>query len=466
MVRSNKNLQNLNDQLSYREIELAKLLASVEQQRQEVTQAKDAADLRSKQLDMARRGTMNMLRDMEESQLKADAATRAKSDFLANVSHEIRTPMTAILGFSEIIRDNSQDREQIEAIDTIQRNGSHLLGIINDILDLSKVEAGQMTLERITCSPQEIVSDVIELMQVRADSKGISLMAKQHGPLPENIQSDPIRLRRILINVIGNAIKFTEVGSVLVTSQLITDAEEGPTLSFDVTDTGIGLSGQKISQLFQPFVQADTSTSRKFGGTGLGLTISKRMAELLGGDISVTSSPGTGSTFRVTVGTGPLNNMRMMDSTTKVDTKNPKFPKTEAPEKANLDCWVLLAEDRPDNQRLISFVLKKAGADVSVAENGQIALDLALNARDQGTPFDVILMDMQMPVLDGYQATTKLRENNYQGPILALTTHAMTSDRQKCLDAGCDGYATKPIDRKELISVVAQFASKPTPAEC
>jgi len=460
MANSNRKLEIANHRLAQRETELTKLLASVERQRKEVTEANNTLENRSKQIDMARRAALNMMEDMEEAKRMADSATLAKSEFLANMSHEIRTPMTAILGFADVLRESGQNSEQLESINTIKRNGDHLLGIINDILDLSKVEAGKMTLDAIDCSPRAIMKDVISLMQVRADAKGVSLVTECDGLVPAKIQSDPNRLRQILINIVGNAIKFTEVGSVRLDLKLTSNPGQDPQMQFTVTDTGIGLTDKQIVNLFQPFVQADTSTTRKFGGTGLGLTISKRMAELLGGDIVVTSTIGLGSTFCVTVGTGPLEDVRMIDATSDDDLGDDADSKVASTETAKLDCRVLLAEDGPDNQRLISYVLKKAGAEVMVAENGQIAYDEVMGAVAAGRPFDVVLMDMQMPVLDGYAATRKLRDDGYTGPIIALTAHAMASDRQKCLDAGCDNYTTKPIDRQALVGLVAQYAAE------
>jgi CheY-like chemotaxis protein len=230
-----------------------------------------------------------------------------------------------------------------------------------------------------------------------------------------------------------------------------------PQMQFDVIDTGIGLTAEQIDKLFETFVQADASTTLKFGGTGLGLTISKRLAEMLGGSIQVRSTPGEGSTFSLAILTGPLAGVTMVDKMTGSEASigqvaNPAI--ADAP----LECRILLAEDGPDNQRLISFFLKKAGADVTVAENGRIALELALAAHDEGTPSDVILMDMQMPVLDGYSATAELRDAGYRGPVIALTAHAMSGDKDKCIIAGCDDYATKLIDRKKLIAMVAQYA--------
>jgi len=396
---------------------------------------------------------------LEESAASAEVANRAKSAFLANMSHEIRTPMTAILGFSEVLLASRTDQDQLEAVTTIKRNGEHLLNLINDILDLSKIEAGKLDVERIQCSPCQVLSEVVSLMRVRATAKNLSLEIEYKRPIPESIQSDSTRLRQILINLIGNAIKFTEVGGVrLVACLLDADSDEAK-MQFEVVDSGIGMTEEQIGRLFNPFSQLDTSATRKYGGTGLGLTISKRLAERLGGSVTVTSTPGEGSTFTVTVTTGPLDVVRLLDNPTEAQVSTALENK---PNEFNsrLDCRVLLAEDGPDNQRLIAFLLKKAGAEVTLAENGQIAHALAQAAQDEGTPFDVILMDMQMPVMDGYDATGKLREAGYAGPIIALTAHAMNADRDKCLNAGCDDYATKPIDRKKLLATVAHWAAR------
>ncbi len=401
-------------------------------------------------------------RSLHVAKQAAEAANLAKSEFLANMSHEVRTPMTAILGFTEVLLAEDELKNAspqcVEALRTIERNGKYLVGIINDILDLSKIESGKMTVEKIECSPAQILEEVVDLVRVTADAKNLKIEVANEGPVPLAIISDPTRLRQILINLTGNAIKFTEVGKVRIVIRLVADSDE-PKVQFDVIDTGIGMDQQQTDQLFQPFAQADSSMSRKFGGTGLGLTISKKMAELLGGDIAVQSTLGSGSTFSATITIGPLDNVQMVDhpfERTSADNPKPKPTATAV----RLDCRVLLAEDGPDNQRLISFLLKKAGAEVTVAENGKLALDEALAARDAGAAFDVILMDMQMPVMDGYTATGKLREADYTGPIIALTAHAMASDRKKCIDVGCNDYMTKPVERQKLVALVADYATR------
>lgn len=393
--------------------------------------------------------------NLQDAQAKAILATKAKSEFLANMSHEIRTPMTAILGYAETIADNVVKPENMEATEVIRRNGEHLLGIINDILDLSKIEAGKMTVEHIPCSPVEIATEVASLIRVRADAKGLSFNIEAVGPIPETIQSDPTRIRQILVNLVGNSVKFTEIGGVRIIMRFVPD-ETNPLMQYDVLDTGIGMSEEKASKLFQAFNQGDTSMAREFGGTGLGLTISKRFSEMLGGNIVIVDTQeGVGTRFRATIATGPLGGVRMIENPVSARAaKRGEKEKSKVNADALVGLKILLAEDGPDNQRLISHVLKKAGGSVEVAENGQVAMEKATSALEQGEPFDVVLMDMQMPIMDGYTATSFLRAKGYSRAIIALTAHAMSGDREKCIEAGCDDYATKPIDRKKLIETI------------
>ncbi len=298
----------------------------------------------------------------------------------------------------------------------------------------------------------QILADVEGLMRIRAEAKALSFRVEQESRLPQRIESDPTRLRQILVNLVGNALKFTEVGGVTLACRLVQG--EHPRLEFDVVDSGIGMTDEQIERLFRPFTQADTSMARKFGGTGLGLTISKRLAQMLQGDIAIVrSAPGQGTTFRLTLNVSPAECQTLVSPSKQL---RPAEASGQAAALPTLPgCRILLAEDGPDNQRLISFVLKKAGAEVEVVENGAIACERALAALEAGHPFEIVLMDMAMPVMDGYQAAARLRRADYPGPIIALTAHAMAGDREKCLAVGCSGYATKPIDRMHLLTTIA-----------
>ncbi len=408
----------------------------------------------------------------------AEAASRSKSEFLANMSHEIRTPMTAILGFADLLQEDSEEmrlpERRNETVATIKRHGEALLTIINDILDLSKIEAGKMEVERIECSAEAVVEDVMSLMRVRAAGKGLTLELVHETPIPEKVRTDPTRMRQILINLVGNSLKFTEHGGVAVTMGCDPHGPAGPMLRFEIADTGVGMTPEQLGRLFKPFEQGDASTTRKFGGTGLGLQISKRLAALLGGEIEVRSEVGRGSVFAVTIATGSLDGVAMVNPATiqeNIRTEEEARAKAKADEK-HLEAGilrglkVLLVEDGIDNQRLISHHLRKAGAEVATAGNGLIALDtLTLPGTERKEllrpcQFDLVLMDMQMPELDGYSATRRLRAMGFTTPIVALTAHAMSGDREKCLAAGCDGYATKPINKAALLQTCREMVDR------
>jgi signal transduction histidine kinase/predicted hydrocarbon binding protein/ActR/RegA family two-component response regulator len=405
--------------------------------------------------------TEALMRKRTECQLAkakeaAEAASRAKSSFLANMSHEIRTPMTAILGFTDILMGNPSRRELNDAAGIIKRNGESLLAIINDILSLSKIETGKFEIQRVVCSPGQIASEVLSTMKIGAEAKGLSISLEYAGNVPESVKTDPTSLRQILVNLIGNAIKFTEKGGVRIVVRSGIGAADKPKLYFDIIDTGIGLSEEQIGLLFQPFSQVDSSMRRRYGGSGLGLAVSGRLATMLGGDITVSSILGEGSKFTLAIDPGPLEGIKLVDRPIEIVQPH----KQTEPDEPKLNCRILLAEDSRDNQRFITFVLSKAGADVTVVENGKAAVDLALTAKQRNNPFDVILMDMQMPVMDGFEATRNLRKAGYTKSIIALTAQSMAENYKKCIDAGCNTYIIKPINQIELLKLLKPFATK------
>lgn len=396
-----------------------------------------------------------MVNALQQAQHEAEVNCRAMSEFLATISHEIRTPMTAILGFTDVLLEEAGDDLPPDTpLLTIRRNAEYLLDLLNDVLDLSKIESGQLDLELIRCSPGKIAQDVCELMQIRLRQRDVQLHMTVHEDVPETLICDPTRLKQILVNLVGNAIKFTHQGAITVELQrerqesMAADASLLPRLQISVTDTGIGMTDQQISRLFRPFCQGDSSTSRQYGGTGLGLTICKNFAQMLGGEISVISEPGSGSQFTVLL---PIVDPQLAPSPELPVTKKPGV--TQLPARTRL----LLAEDGADNQRLITFILKKAGAEVEIARDGVEVVAQALAADAAGRPFDAILMDMQMPRMDGYQATQHLRAAGYSRPIIALTANSLRGDREKCLGAGCDEYAHKPIQRSQLLEAIQQL---------
>ncbi|MFG0292287.1 MAG: ATP-binding protein, partial [Phycisphaerales bacterium JB050] len=395
---------------------------------------------------------------------RAEAANRAKSLFLANMSHEIRTPLTAILGFTDLLRDGNDETvppaQRADAIDTIHNAGNHLLTVINDILDISKIESEKMTVESIETPIVSILLEVENLLTPRAQGKGVTYSTTLDTPIPDRIMCDPTRFRQILMNLAGNALKFTEHGTISI-SAAQRPHPDGPRLTIDIRDTGSGIDIdiEQNEALFQPFAQANETVTRRYGGTGLGLTISRRLAELMGGSVRLTDTqPGKGSCFRIDLPLKPVPGAKLLHTLQEAATNSGEAQHDIAQQP--LHGKVLLAEDGIDNQRLIAFHLRKAGAKVDIAENGRIALDLIETAHATHSPYDLLITDMQMPEMDGYTLTAELRARAYTLPIIALTAHAMPEDRQKCKDAGCDDYATKPIDKALLVKTAEHWLNQ------
>jgi signal transduction histidine kinase len=379
--------------------------------------------------------------ELRRAKDEADAANQAKSAFLANMSHEIRTPLGAVLGFAELmISADMTPSEKAASVEAIKRNGWMLSNIINDILDLSKVEAGRLELDCVDISVDELVEDARGYLDREAMEKGLRLNWALEGPVPGRIHTDPLRVRQILLNIIGNAIKFTEKGEVEVKIKMIpAPSSDRMLMAFIIKDTGLGVSPQQALRLFKPFSQADASMTRKFGGTGLGLVLSRRLARGLGGDVVLTSSVlGEGSTFMVTIDPGSEKHQWSSDA-------DPSLAHDTATRQRLGNLRVLLVEDSPDIQSLVKRLLRVNGASVQVASNGREGLEKALNSE-----FDAILMDLQMPEMDGFEATRQLRERGYTKPIIALTAHAMKEERERCLARGFTDHVSKPIDHHQL----------------
>jgi len=390
-------------------------------------------------------------RDLEKARADADKANSAKSEFLAKMSHEIRTPMNAVLGMTELTLLTELNAEQLDYLQTVKSAGTNLLHIINDILDFSKIEAKQLTLENIDFDLKDLIESTVKMLNVNAENKGLKLVFEIAEDIPNILKGDPVRIRQIIINLIGNAIKFTSEGDILLkvlldqTEQQLNDFK----VCFSVKDNGIGMNKEQQGKIFESFSQADSTTTRKYGGTGLGLTICKQLSELMGGGIKVDSEPGNGSTFSFTVKLG-LGNPEALDEIKKekiIDTKNIK------------PLRILLAEDNKMNVKLALTFLKKAGHSICVAENGQKALD-ELNKGQ----FDVILMDVEMPEMDGLEATAFIREGRCGVekktiPIIAMTAHSLPEYKEKVFEAGMDGFITKPIDLALLNRTLAKINS-------
>lgn len=407
--------------------------------------------------------------NLKNSQQAAESANKAKTEFLSNMSHEIRTPMTAILGYVDLLDTENQKENQSEltkdAIRIIRNNADHLLTIINDILDMSKIEAGKINVESVLVNPTMIIQETIDLFQHRVRGKGLKLLVQYDSDIPEKIKTDPTRLRQILINLIGNSIKFTEFGKITIRASFLSENDNNK-LQIKVVDTGIGMSKQQVSNImkFETFSQADGSTTRNYGGSGLGLNISNSLVKLLGGKIEVASQEGIGSEFSFNLDTGDTTETVFL-SPNQIEVINdlcPTKPKEQSKvnlEDALLGRRILIADDGIDNQRLIAFHLKKAGATTAVVDNGEAAIHEATNALNNNEPFDLILMDIQMPILDGNQAIRKLRQSGYDLPIISLTAFTLPEQKAECLKNGSDDFLSKPIDRNRMIETCRIWTS-------
>ena len=385
---------------------------------------------------------------------RADAASRARAEFLANMSHEIRTPMTSIIGNADILEEELRDPDNLQCVQTIKSSGRHLLAIINDILDLSKIDAGKLDIRREDCEIERVVGEVHSMLGPMAAAKDVGLSVGFDSPVPKVIRSDPSRLRQILVNLIGNAIKFTDHGQVEVLTDY--DAATG-VLTVRVLDDGIGIKPDRVERLFEPFEQGDSTSTRRYGGTGLGLAISRRLARALDGDITARRRETIGSEFVVTLNVGAFDPDQLKVGRLSVaadDTRDLGWP--------SLDCRVLVVDDRRDIRFLVRRFVEKCGGETIEASDGREARDIILGDDELGRSIDVCVMDMQMPVMDGPEAVKRLRAAGVDLPIIALTANARKEDREHCLKIGFDDFCPKPIDGRLLVQKILLAAGGTT----
>ncbi len=444
LKESELELRSLNEVLEIQNRALADSRSAAIHLMEESKKARAESELANHQLQAS----------IENAQIMAEearVANRAKSDFLANMSHEIRTPMNAIIGFGDLLSQETLSEKQKSYVATIIQAGQNLLDLINDILDFSKIEAGKMNTEIIDCSLGTLVGQIDLMIRPMATQKNLQFEITASGPLPSIIQADPVRLRQCLLNLLSNAVKFTEKGWVRLLIGMERDQDPNqPWIVFHVEDTGIGISREHHHRLFDAFSQADSSTTRKYGGTGLGLAITKKLITLMGGKITFCSSLGNGSTFSLYLA-APRNVDRIAPFEGFQSGAMQEYMLDSTPE-IKFDGRVLVAEDNPSNQLLIRLLLEKMGLVPVVAEDGRKILD---HVREE--PFDLILMDIQMPTMNGFETTQRLREQGIRTPIIALTANALKGMKEKCIAAGCNSFLIKPIRHKALYDEIAKY---------